>query len=139
MGLGWVAPIWLVPTSPTLVRIVGIPPNRIREQRAGLAPALLYSLRFARLHGGNPWFPRVPPPCGRGRCSEVSGAARGVRTSGGSFRGEPPGGLSPPPAAGRCVSEHGSPTVGRATYTGFVGTDRPKVALRPRDYLRVSG
>src|SRR5919109_1148568 len=41
MGLGWVAPIWLVPTSPTLVRIVGIPPNRIREQRAGFVPALL--------------------------------------------------------------------------------------------------
>src|SRR5919109_2672898 len=43
MGLGWVAPIWLVPTSPTLVRIVGIPPNRIREQRAGFVPALLSS------------------------------------------------------------------------------------------------
>ena len=65
------------------------------------------SLRCARLHGGTPGSPVCPLLSSVPGDSSVSGVAGGASCFRGFCRREPPGGLSPPPAADRCVSEHG--------------------------------
>src|ERR671925_1761508 len=62
----------------------------------------------------------LPPPCGPGRCTEGSGAARGVLASGGSCVCGPPAGLSPAPAADGCFPRVFAPSLRTgALYGGF--------------------
>src|SRR4029453_9338122 len=92
----------------TTEAIVAEPPEKTPAGAGAGMPDMGGMMEAARpfaaagYHGGTPGSPRGPPPCERTLASEVSGAARGVRISGGSCVCEPPGGRSPPPAADGC-------------------------------------